>query len=209
MSKIKFEISVSLDGYVTASGVSLEDPMGPGGQLLHEWAFGDDDRSYRVLADSQGSSGASIAGRRTYDVSISSWGADGPGMELRTPTFIVSHSVPESVPGGVYTFVSSPEEALAQARAVAGDKDVDVFSADIGSQLLAAGHIDEVYLHVVPVLLGSGTRLFDQPDREPILLRLIDVTQGSKANHQRYEVVSNRAMSVEANPLTIGGHPQQ
>ena len=58
---------------------------------------------------------------------------------------------------------------------------------------LAAGHIDEVYLHVVPVLLGSGTRLFDQPDREPIQLRLIDVTQGAKASHQRYEVVSDRA----------------
>jgi dihydrofolate reductase len=190
MSKVKFEISVSLDGYVTASGVSLEDPMGPGGQVLHEWAFGDDDRSNQVLADSQGSTGASIAGRRTYDVSISSWGADGPGMELRTPTFIVSHSVPEDIPeGGIYTFVTSPEEALAQARATAGNKDVDIFSADIGSQLLAAGHVDEVYLHVVPVLLGSGTRLFHQPGRNPIQLQLIEVTQGSKASHQRYGVL--------------------
>jgi hypothetical protein len=109
MSAVRFEISMSLDGYVTASGVRPDEPMGDGGQVLHEWAFGDDDRGRDVHADSQETVGASIAGRRTYDLSIPWWGANGPGFEERTPTIIVSHSEPENVPGGgVYPFVGSP-----------------------------------------------------------------------------------------------------
>src|SRR5215471_16846589 len=128
MGKVRFEISMSLDGYVTASGVRPEEPMGDGGQQLHEWAFGADEVGREQEAESQSSVGASIAGRRTYDLSVPWWGADGPGGSLRTPTFIVSHSTPEDVPqGGVYTFVGSPQEALERAREVAGDKDVDVF----------------------------------------------------------------------------------
>jgi len=127
MSTVRFEISMSLDGYVTAAGVRPDEPMGDGGQQLHEWAFGDDERSHVVLGESQGTVGANIAGRRTYDTSIPWWGADGPGGALRTPTFIVSHRAPEDVPeGGVYTFATSPEEALTGAIAAAGDKDVDL-----------------------------------------------------------------------------------
>ncbi len=189
MSRVRFEISVSLDGFVTAAGVSPEEPMGGGGQQLHEWAFGDDAISNQVLAESQGSTGASIAGRRTYDVSIASWGADGPGFERRTPTFIVSHSEPDDVPGGgVYTFVSSPADALAAASAVAGEADVDIFSADVGTQLLAAGLVDELYLHVVPILLADGTPLFRHGTTAPAQLEIIDVAQGSKATHLRYNV---------------------
>src|SRR6266536_6239094 len=125
-----FEISMSLDSYVTAAGVRPEEPMGDGGQQLHEWAFGADERGREILAESQAGVGASIAGRRTYDLSVPWWGADGPGGEARTPTIIVSHRVPDNVPdGGVYTFVGSPQEAVAAATAIAGDRDVDVFSA--------------------------------------------------------------------------------
>src|SRR5262245_11478724 len=124
MSTLRFEISMSLDGYVTASGVRPHEPMGDGGQILHEWAFGGDQSGRDVLADSQATVGASIAGRRTYDLSIAWWGADGPGSEARTPTIIVSHSQPDTVPeGGVYTFVHTPEDAVAAATAMAGDKD--------------------------------------------------------------------------------------
>jgi dihydrofolate reductase len=192
MSHVRFEISVSLDGFVTAPGVRLDEPMGDGGQALHEWAFGDDERSNQVLAESQASSAANIAGRRTYDVSISSWGPDGPGAELRTPTYIVSHSQPDNVPeDGVYTFVSSPTEALTAASAVAGDNDIDIFSADIGTQLLDAGLVDELYLHVVPILLGDGTRLFRHGVATPIRLEIIDVAEGSSATHLRYQVTRN------------------
>ncbi len=190
MSKVRFEISMSLDGYVTASGVRPEEPMGDGGQQLHEWAFGADERGRELLAESQSSVGASIAGRRTYDLSVPWWGPDGPGGEARTPTFIVSHSKPEQVPeGGVYTFVESPEEALELARAAAGEKDIDVFSADIGQQLLRAGKVDEIHVHLVPVLFGAGTRLFENLGDDHIQLQITQVVEASNATHLRYAVV--------------------
>ncbi len=189
MSSVRFEISLSLDGYVTASGARPDEPMGDGGQVLHEWAFGADERGRDVHADSQDTVGASIAGRRTYDLSIAWWGANGPGAEARTPTIIVSHDVPDDVPdGGVYTFVGSPEQAVAAATAIAGEKDVDVFSASIGGQLLRAGLVDEVRIHLVPVLLGAGTRLLDDTGGH-IRLQPTSVVQESKATHLRYTVV--------------------
>ncbi len=192
MSTVRFEISMSLDGYVTAAGVRADEPMGDGGQQLHEWAFGDDERSLAVLGESQGTVGANIAGRRTYDTSIPWWGADGPGGALRTPTFIVSHRGPEDVPdGGVYTFATSPEEALTGAIAAAGDKDVEIFSADIGGQLLRAGRINEIRIHLVPVLFGAGTRLFDDIGDEHIALEIIGVVEGSTATHLRYAVIES------------------
>jgi len=193
MTKVIFDISASLDGYVTASDVRPEEPMGDGGQQLHEWAFGADARGREILAESLSSVGASIAGRRTYDLSVPWWGADGPGGLARTPTFIVSHSEPEKIPeGGVYTFVDSPEEALELARAAAGDKDVDVFSANIGQQLLCAGRVDEIHLHVVPVLFGAGTRLFENIGGDHIQLAIARVQEGPKATHLRYAVISSK-----------------
>jgi dihydrofolate reductase len=116
-------------------------------------------------------------------------GADGPGGTARTPTFIVSHSQPEDVPeGGVYTFVTSPEEAVELAKAAAGEKDVDVFSPNVGQQLLRAGLVDEIYLHVVPVLFGAGTRLCEHLD-DHVRLEATGVIEGSKATHLRYQVV--------------------
>ncbi len=92
------------------------------------------------------------------DTSIAWWGADGPGFDRRTPTVIVSHTTPDDVPaGGVYTFVRSPREAAEVAIRLAGGKGVDLFSASIGGQLLRAGLVDEVRIHLAPVLLGAGT----------------------------------------------------
>ncbi len=189
MSTVRFEISASLDGYTTASDPTLVEPMGPGGQILHHhWSA--DTVSKRLLAESQAGVGASLAGRRTYDRSIEWWQADGPGDELRTPTFIVSHSVPDDVPeGGVYTFVGSAEEALDQALDVAGDKDVDVFSSSVGAQLLRAGRVDEVHVHLVPVLLGAGTRLVDDLGGRPVRLEQLDSVQSPNATHLRYGVI--------------------
>jgi dihydrofolate reductase len=186
---VRFEISMSLDGYVTAANPTLEEPMGPGGQILMEhWSA--DEAGRRALDESQASVGASIAGRRTYDTSIAWWQAGGPGGELRTPTFIVSHTTPDDVPAdGVYTFMRSPEQALDAARAVAGEKDVDIFSANIGQQLLAAGHVDEVRIHLVPVLLGTGTRLTDNLNGRHIRLRRLVTAESQMATHLHYAVV--------------------
>jgi dihydrofolate reductase len=89
----------------------------------------------------------------------------------------------------VYTFVDSPEQALEQARAAAGDKDVDIMGADIGQQLLRAGHVDELHTHLVPVLFGAGTRLFDNLGDDHIQLEIMGVVEGATATHLRYRVV--------------------
>jgi dihydrofolate reductase len=189
MGKVRFEISMSLDGYVTAAGVRPEETMGDGGQVLHEWAFGEDEVGRALLAESQATTGASIAGRRTYELSLPWWGADGPGGSLRTPTFIVSHSEPQDSPaGGVYTFVTSPEQAVERARAAAGEKDVDVFSPSIGRQLLDAGLVDEIHLHVVPVLFGAGTPLCERL-ADHIQLEATGVIEGPRATHLHYRVL--------------------
>src|SRR5262249_18908897 len=180
-----------VDGSVTAAGVRPEEPMGDGGQQLHEWAFGADELGREVLAESASTVGASIAGRRTYDLSVPWCGPDGPGGEARPPTFIVSHGTPAQVPkGSVYTCAGSPIEALELAAAAAGDKDVDVFSASIGRQLLRAGRIEEIHVHLVPVLFGAGTRLFEDLGGTHVQLETIGVGEGPKATHLRYTVVS-------------------
>jgi len=171
MGKVTFDISMSLDGFVTASNISPEEPMGVGGQRLHEWAFGgEDQRNREVLERGLNATGAVIAGRRTYDASIAWWGADGPTGPARTPLFVVSHSVPKDTPeGGVYTFVDGIESALKRAKEVAGDKAVNIMGGpDIAQQYIRAGLVDDISIHLVPVLFGSGTRLFEQLDNEHI-----------------------------------------
>lgn len=90
----------------------------------------------------------------------------------------------------MYTFVNSPIQALELAAAAAGDKDVDVFSASIGQQLLRAGRIDEIQVHLVPVLFGAGTRLFEDLGGTHVQLEIIRVVEGSTATHLRYAVVA-------------------
>ena len=191
MTKVIFDMSMSLDGYMAASGVRPEEPMGDGGQRLHEWAFdAGDERSANVLAEMSSSVGAGITGRRTYDLSVPWWGPDGPSGSIRTPLFVVSHAEPEQVPdGGVYTFVDSPAEAVEQARAAADEKDVDIIGGDIGRQLIRAGLVDEIHVHLVPVLFGAGSRLFESLGDDHIQLEAPRVTEGSKATHLRYRVV--------------------
>jgi dihydrofolate reductase len=142
MTKVTFDISMSLDGFITANGSTAEEPMGKGGERLHEWAFGADEESRRLLEEAVGSIGAVIVGRRTYDQSLPWWGADGPTGDARLPVFVVTNDEPDESPeGGVYSFVTGGiEEALARARAAAGERGVTVMGgADVGRQYLSAG----------------------------------------------------------------------
>src|SRR5687767_8861009 len=171
MGKVTFDISMSLDGFITASNRRPEQPMGVGGERLHEWAFGGEDKRDReVLERGIHTTGAVIAGRRTYDDSIPWWGPDGPTGSVRLPLFVVSHSVPKDVPeGSVYTFVDGIEPALARAQEAAGRKNVNIMGgADIAQQYLRAGLVDEISIHLVPVVFGSGLRLFEQLGNEHI-----------------------------------------
>ena len=192
MTKVIFDISMSLDGFVTASNVRPEEPMGDGGQRLHEWAFGEDERNRELLTESMNFVGAIVAGRRTYDISVGWWGADGPAGPARVPVFVVTHAEPEEAPeGGVYTFVTGGiESALEQAKAAAGDKDVAVMGgAETGQQFIRTGLVDEISIHLVPVLFGGSTRLLEHFGSEHIQLETVGVIETPAATHLRFRVV--------------------
>ncbi len=192
MTKVIFDISMSLDGFVTASGLRPDEPMGEGGQRLHEWAMSESDaRSREVLNDERNATGAMISGRRTYDTSLPWWGADGPSGTARLPLFVVSHDPPAETPaGGVYTFVEDIHRALDGAKAAADGKNVSVMGgANIGQQFIRAGLVDEILIHLVPVLFGSGTRMFDHIGDEHIHLQTTQVIEAPAATHLRFRVV--------------------
>jgi dihydrofolate reductase len=202
MGNTIFDMSVSLDGYVTAADSSAQQPLGAGGEVLHEWALGGDPADAEVMAAGAERLGAIIAGRRTYDASIHWWGPDGPTGPRRLPLFVVTHRTPEEVPtDSVYTFVTAgPEAALDQARAAAGDADVAIMGGpDIGRQYLAKGLVDEIGLHVVPVLFGAGTRMFGDLVDGHVALEPVEVTPAPSATHLRYRVV--RAADAPAGAL--------
>src|SRR5829696_7041225 len=125
MTKVIFDMSMSLDGFVKASNATPEQPLGESGERLHQWGFSEDERDREVLAGGVEGSGEIIAGRRTYD-SLPWWGADGPHPPTRV--FVLTHQAPDAVPeGSVYTFVTDGiESALEQAKAAAGEKNVAV-----------------------------------------------------------------------------------
>ena len=191
MSKVIFDTSMSLDGFMTAADPRAEAPMGDGGELLHEWAFGGDDRNREYMADTIGALGAVICGRTTYDLSIPWWGADGPSGPARRPVFVVTHEAPADRPAnGVYTFVTDGiERALELAQATAGERVVCVMGgASIGQQYIAAGLVDEIQVHLVPVLLGAGTRMFEQLGDAPIRLQAGEAIHTPAAAHLRFRI---------------------
>lgn len=183
MSTVVFDISVSVDGFLSADAITPEEPLGHGGERLHEWAWGADaDRAPRPI----GTIGALICGRRTYDASLPWWGADGPHAPI--PVFVVTSRPPAAY--GLYTFVSDGiEAALDRARAAAGDGHVRIMGgASMGRQYLAAGLVDEVVLHTVPVLFRKGARMFEDFGTEHIGLDVLDVVTGPDATHVHYRV---------------------
>ena len=192
MSKVVFIISMSLDGFMTAANRRPEEPMGDGGLRLVEWVMSDDERSRKVLEEGIAEAGAVIAGRETYDTSMPWWGPDGPTGSARRPVFVVTHQAPTDAPeGGVYTFVTNGiHGALEQARAAAGDRTVGVMGgASIGQQFIAAGLVDELQIHLVPVLFGSGTRMFEHLGDEHIQLEPLQVVETPAAIHLRFRIV--------------------
>lgn len=193
MGNVVFDISMSLDGFITGANPRPEagwGGLGEGGEQLHDWGFNSDDPRDRAIIEWYARIGANIFGRTGYDHSILNWGADGPSGAARIPTVIVSHSVPQDVPdGSVYKFVDGVEAAFETAKHLAGDKDIYITGADVAQQFLKRGLIDEVSIHLVPVLFGSGTRLFEGLDGEHISLETLEVVQTAKAIHMRFRVV--------------------
>lgn len=187
MSKVIFDMSMSLDGFVKATGATPDEPLGKGGERLHEWAMGDD-----AAVGSVGEAGAFISGRRTYDDSLRWWGADGPTGKARVPLFVVTHQAPDDVPeGGVYTFVTDGiESALRQASETAAGRNIFLMGGpNVASQFVRAGLVDEIGVHLVPVLFGGGDRLVDHLGDDHLQLEVVSVTDTPQATHLLYRIM--------------------
>jgi len=196
VNNVVLDISMSLDGYITATEQTAAEPMGRDGLVLHDWAWGDDPAGQEIGGMALARYQAVIAGRTTYDHSLPWWGADGPIGSTRRPVFVVTHEAPKKSPaGGVYEFVTDGiEEALARAMKAAGDGDIEVMSASVGRQFIEAGLLDEIVLHVVPVLFGDGIRLFDRLKIDHTWLDTIDVVRTSAATHQRFRILKPKTV---------------
>jgi dihydrofolate reductase len=170
-------VSVSIDGFAT----------GPDGDLtvLHGWAFGDSSMAmHPVVSREFGEAGALIFGARTLRAGDDAWGDEDV---FSSPVFVVTHERREPIQrnGALFTFVGSVEDAVAAARAVAGERDVIVMgSPTVAGQLLSLGLIDVLELAVTAVMLGEGTRLFDHVP--PARLEVDRVLEGTRITHLRY-----------------------
>ncbi|HEX6664153.1 MAG TPA: dihydrofolate reductase family protein [Gaiellaceae bacterium] len=214
MARVSCDITMSLDGFIAGPEPTLEKPLGEGGERLHEWLYGLE--SFRrhhglsggttnadsdVLEEAMDGVGASVMGRRMFSGGAGPWDDDpradgwwGDDPPFHTPVFVVTHHPRETLvkEGGTsFVFVTDgAAAALEQARAAAGDKDVAVAGgASCFQQLLGAGLIDEVQIHVAPLFLGGGTRLFGDLDGGVIDLECTRVIQSPSVTHLRYRVV--------------------
>lgn len=187
MGKVIFDMSISLDGYIAGADRTPQEPLGRGGERLHDYGEAAGDCLDRLVAET----GSIIAGRTTYDHSVPWWGANGP---IGKPVIVLTHAVPEEYPeDSVYTFVvDGLQAALDAAQAAAGDGDVAISGADTGQQYLAAGLIDEVSIHLVPVLLGGGTRMFGQLPAVAGPVSLVESLETPGALHLRYALGDDR-----------------
>jgi dihydrofolate reductase len=186
VSKLRFRIAMSLDGYVAGPNQSVDDPIGVGGTRLHEWVFplavwrsthgitgGVVDASTPVLEESLVNLGATIMGRNMFGPVRGPWDPDKPwtgwwddNPPYHHPVFVLTHFAREPLElegGTTFTFVTDGiESALKQARRAAKGKDISLAGgAGAAQEYLAAGKVDEMEISLVPILLGAGERLFD------------------------------------------------
>lgn len=208
MSKVTADISVSLDGFITGPDISSEEPLGRGGEQLHEWLIAtkgwrephgyeggetgtDSDMMVRALANV----GAIVMGRGMFG-GEGPWGDDpwqgwwGDDPPFRAPVYVLTHHEREPLVKGDTTFhfvTDGIDSALDRANAAAAGKDVSIAGgADVIQQAVRAGAVDELQLHVVPVFLGDGTRLLD--DLPPAGLEPIEVVGSPRVTHVRYRL---------------------
>jgi len=213
MPRFFLDISMSLDGFVAGPNATLEEPLGKGGERLHEWALrlaswrsqhgleggetGPDDELSREL---QARVGAVVMGRRMFsggdgpwesDPNADAWWGDDPPFHV--PVFVLTHHEREPVVkegGTTFTFVTDGiESALEQARAAAEDSDVQLSGgASVAQQYLRAGQLDELNVHVAPILLGGGVSLFGELGPDAPGLKLTKVVESPFVTHLTYEI---------------------
>ncbi|WP_326566672.1 dihydrofolate reductase family protein [Amycolatopsis rhabdoformis] len=190
MGKVVAEISMSVDGVVAGPGTNTDHRLGRDGELLHGWMAHGDETDHDVMAGFFKNTGAFVLGRTTFDMGIDMWGPDGA---FERPSFVLTHRAAEPLERGktTFTFVTDgPETALAQARSAAGELDVVVMSGSAIKQLLSLGLVDELRLHVVPLLFGAGVRLFDDLADQRVALERTDAITTPTMTHLTYRIAS-------------------
>jgi dihydrofolate reductase len=194
-------LSTSLDGFIAGADDGPGRPLGAGGERLFDWLTDGDTPSrhypeFRMAPASaeffdEGADGvgAVISGRRTYDIS-NAWGGRGPLPGV--PLFVMTHRAPDDVPAAdpSYTFVlDGIASAVEQARAVAGDRNVALMGSRAVQQAINAGLLDQLTVHLVPLVLGGGVRLLGEIDPGAVELALVEVLDAPGVTHLSYRVV--------------------
>jgi dihydrofolate reductase len=203
MSKVTCQVAVSLDGYMAGPAQSEKEPLGVGGERLHEWMFMKEGEQHpvdaKVVQTLLDGNGAYVMGRNMFGPVRGEWTGDwrgwwGPEPPYHAPVFVLSHHEREPVEmegGTTFHFVTGGfDEALARAREAAGpDANVCIAGgASTVDQALAAGVIDELLLHIVPITLGGGARLFAAAG--DVRMEAIEVVTSPCATHVRYSITS-------------------
>ena len=213
MTRLTLDISMSLDGFIAGPNQTLEEPLGKGGERLHEWVTrleawrephglegGETNADSEVVTEALAAAGAIVIGRRMFSGGVGPWEDDpnadawwGDNPPFHVPVFILTHHERETVVkegGTTFTFVTDGiESALEQARAAAGDKNVALGGgADVVQQYLKAGLLDELQIHVVPLLLGGGVSLFGSLGIDQAELEQTRVIASPSVTHLRYSV---------------------
>jgi dihydrofolate reductase len=201
MGKVILDISMSLDGFITGPNDNGTQPLGKGGVAIQNWLFsGDQPSRYndffrlsgtnREVFDSPiPNTGAMLVGRRTFDI-VNGWEGNHPIQGV--PIIVVTHEAPESYIEGNTRFIFATdgiENAVKQAKDTANGKNVSIGTASIAGQFIRAGMLDEMHLHVSPILIGNGIRLFDHIGAEQIKLESQQVTDGTDVTHLKYKLV--------------------
>ncbi|RSM72184.1 DNA-binding protein [Actinoplanes sp. ATCC 53533] len=195
MAKVIADISMSLDGFVTGPAPGPDNGLGDGGEGLHTWAFSADPVDRAVLASTTDATGAVVMGRRLFDIvdGPHGWNDEvgyGAGLAAAPPVLVVTRQAPGSVRlADRFTFVvDGVRSAIDKARALAEDRHVVVMGgAEVIRGALRAGQVDELRLHLAPVLLGGGTALF-AGGVSPRALRQVHVQVSAHATHLTYRV---------------------
>jgi dihydrofolate reductase len=191
MTKSVLHMSMSLDGFIAGADDGPGNGLGTGGSRLHEWLgdpvsahphFAPSGLSGQVFAEVM-ATGAVVVGRKTFDFA-GHWGGDHHGVPIFVPTRGTS---PEPQSGWVH-YVPDAATAMREAKAAAGDRDVMVHGAGLAQSLLREGLLDELEIHLIPVVLGDGRRLFGADRIELELTRVLDAPG---VTHLRYRVVSS------------------
>jgi dihydrofolate reductase len=214
MTRLRTEISTSLDGYVAGPNATVESPLGDGGEALHQWMFGlatfrerhgmdggERNADDEVVAESLENVGAVVMGRRMFSGGSGPWEDDpvadgwwGDDPPFRAPVFVVTHHARETVTkqgGTSFTFVTEGfERAYELARGAADGKDVSLAGgADVVQQALRAGLLDELHIHVAPILLGGGVPLFDNIAGTDVKLEIVRLIDSPSVTHLKYQIV--------------------